>query len=488
MNTDHTERESVEPSIAQLGRIVDLRPPGSFLVLSRQYGGSDRDIIDEVIGQAYALGAQMAFVEYELPVPDERRGRLTKEARFQPVAGAHRIHFFLEPPSGHCAEVGAIEDLGSLTYLGCVVMRLDAAATIDQTLLPPRPDLLDAVSCTTECDVNVFGYRLSTRASPFISVDPHAGGRVEASMWMCASLHAPQRDQRRLLPGDIAEVLPSGLGIGYSITQIAEASRALGLPALIYNCQKLPPNETIASIAARYLHSGMPLMVVTQARSLFVLIGYLHCDDASDSEPTHYVLHSSEVGPYQIATSTEIDGPQSWEYLIIPCPEEVLLTGAVGEEVGRTWLRQALGSRQNLRSREHIDHTDVRLDALAFRSTLVLSDEFKDRISSRGASSLLESLYRSLPMPRWVWVVEALDLRSDTEPSVVADVLIDATVRTRDMRFVAMRLPGELWSWLPGTDNAAIRPIPSDISLTSVAQVPTRRGNAGNPNVSPIVS
>jgi hypothetical protein len=474
VNSDQAQRGSGEPSYAPLGRIVDLRPPGSFLVLSRQYGGSDRNIIDEVIGQAYALGAQMAFIEYEQPVPDERRGRLAKEARFQPVAGAHRIHFFLEPPSDHGPELGTIDDLSNLTYLGCVVMRLDAAATIDQTLLPPPPDLRRAVSCTTECEVNVFGYRLSTHAAPFISVDAHSGGRVEASIWMCASLHARRRDQPRLLPENIAEVLPSGLGIGYSITQIAEASRALGLPALIYNCQRLPPNETIGSIAARYLNSGMPLMAVTHARSLFVLIGCLTFGDTTGVEPTHYVLHDSEVGPYQVAASTDVDGPQSWENLIIPCPEEVLLTGTVGQEVGKTWIHQALESRQSPRSGERHPPSDAPLEALAFRSTLVLSDEFKNQVSSRGAPSLLESIYRSMPMPRWIWVVEALDVRPDNEPAIVADVLIDATERTRDMRFVAMRLPGELWSWLPGTDNVAIRPIPAGISLTSIAQAPIR--------------
>lgn len=477
-----------ELSYAQLGRIVDLRPPGSFLLLSRQYGGKDRNIIDEVIGQAYALGAQMAFIEHEHRVPDGRRARPAREAGVQPAPVAHRIHFFLEPPSDHGAELGTIEDLGRLTYLGCVVMRLDAAATIGETLLLPRPDLQDGVSCAAECDVNVFGYRLSLRAAPFISVDPHAGGRVEASIWMCASLHASGRDQRPFLPQEIAEALPSGPGIGYSITQIAEASRALGLPALVYNSQNLPPDETIGSIVSRYLNSGMPLMAVTAARSLLVLVGYVNLDDSVGVEPTHYVLHNSEVGPYQIAASADAEGPQPWEYLIIPCPEEVLLPGAVGEEVGRTWIRQAFESRQSPPAGECSEAFDLP-DALGFRSTLVQSDEFKARVSSRGASPLLESLYRSLPMPRWIWVVEALGLDAEREPTVVADVLIDATERTRDMRFVAMRLPGELWSWLPGTDDAAIRATPSDISLKSSAEVPTaRRGTGGHRRSSPIAS
>ncbi len=474
-----------ERSPAQLGRIVDLRPPGALLALSSQYGGSEFRIVDELFGQAYALGAQMALIEYDYRDPDmqSERGWPATTSRSGQTTAGHRIHFFVEPPTVDLNELESVYDLSDLSYLGWMVVRPQSAARIGQTLFPPPPDLQTAVSCTIESEVNVFGYTLSVQAVPFMAIDPHAGGRVEASLWMCARLYLLGYGQRPLLLEDVAGALPPGLGVGHSITQIAEGSRALGLPALIYNCQNLPANETVASVASRYLNSGMPVMAVTRGRSLLVLIGYRWFDGASTIEPTHFVCHDCEVGPYQIVESTNIDEEQNWEQLIIPCPADVLVTGEVAEELGKARIRRAFESKGNGESGGFFETLIPSFDEparIVFRSTLVHSNQFKAGVRDRGASPLLEGLYRRLTMPRWIWVVEAVQIDSQIEDDlvVVSEILIDATERTRDLTFVAMRIPGELWSWLPGTDDAAIRPTPSDGPLRSIAHHATSPGKA----------
>jgi hypothetical protein len=67
-------------------------------------------------------------------------------------------------------------------------------------------------------------------------------------------------------------------------------------------------------------------------------------------------------------------------------------------------------------------------------------------------------------MPRWVWVVEAVRQGplNTAEDGVLAEIVLDATDVNRDTRFLALHIPGEMWSWLPSTDDVAIRPLPQE--------------------------
>ena len=82
-------------------QVVDLRPAGAFIELSRYYAGSRPTVVDEVIGQAYTLRAQMAIIEYRYLYPDYRseHSRFYSRTFRRYPSVAHRIHFFLEPPS-----------------------------------------------------------------------------------------------------------------------------------------------------------------------------------------------------------------------------------------------------------------------------------------------------------------------------------------------------------------------------------------------------
>jgi hypothetical protein len=64
-------------------------------------------------------------------------------------------------------------------------------------------------------------------------------------------------------------------------------------------------------------------------------------------------------------------------------------------------------------------------------------------------------MYRRIPMPQWIWVVEATLAaeRDRDEPCVVAEAVIDATDHLRDLRVLAWRVPGRLYRWLPDEDE-----------------------------------
>jgi hypothetical protein len=56
--------------------------------------------------------------------------------------------------------------------------------------------------------------------------------------------------------------------------------------------------------------------------------------------------------------------------------------------------------------------------------------------------------------------------------------VIDACKRSRDLRFLTLHIPGEMWSWLPEADQAAVRPLLPEGAIKSVrhyvAKKPTR--------------
>lgn len=455
-----------------LGRMVDLRPPGALLDLSSYYGGSELRIVDELLGQAYALGAQTALIEYHHSDEGIRRpGRSTSTSPSQ-IHTRHRIHFFVEPPTTELSEFESAQDLSDLTYLGFVDLNPEGVAKVDQAFLLPPPDLMMDVTCSTQFVVELFGYQLLVQAAPFMAIDPHVGGRVEASLWMCVRALSDQ-PQEPLSLEDVGRALPPGLGVGHSVTQIAEGSRALGLPALIYDRSSLPVNESISSIASRYLNSGIPVMAVTRDRAVLVMVGYRPANVGTVGAAPRFVCNDCEVGPYQLRD--EIDGGEEgmWEHLVIPHPPDVLLTGEVAEELGKAWIRHVLESVHNAESPHPSEASRGYPDEeenITYCSTLVSGNQFKTCVRDRGASPLLEGLYRRMELPLWVWVVEVIrnGPPANGECRAVADVVIDATTNSQDLAFVAMRVPGRLWSSLPGTSHSAVRSIPEDDSLQSL--------------------
>ncbi|MCU1494553.1 MAG: hypothetical protein JWO62_2317 [Acidimicrobiaceae bacterium] len=66
---------------------------------------------------------------------------------------------------------------------------------------------------------------------------------------------------------------------------------------------------------------------------------------------------------------------------------------------------------------------------LALKTCLQRSSEFKSRLASRQIDPLIVSAHCLLRMPRYVWVVEAIDRRwrSANQPPVLAQAIFDST-------------------------------------------------------------
>lgn len=464
--------------------VVDLRPPGAILKLSRYYGTSAPAVVDEVFGQAYSLGAQMAVIEYRYLDPDYRsehsRFYSTTFRRYPSVA--HRVHFFLEPPTDEPDAPDALYDFAGLTYLGYTVLRPLPGARVGRTMLCAPSSLMAHVTCQADDKVNVFGHTMIVRASPFMAQDAQLGVCAHMTLWTSAYFHHLAYGRKRVLPVDIADAVPANLGMGrpapstgLTVAQIAAGSLALDLPALVYDCDSLPKGESIPRIACRYLNSGMPVVVAAGGRHAFVLVGYRRDWAGTLDERLRFICQDDERGPYQLIEDFNHDRYGKWDHLIVPLPQKVFVPGEVAEELGRVRLRQALGDSDDVQSARIVADIERPPEdplSITFRSTVIRSNLFKATIRHRRASADVAALYSRMQLPRWMWVVEAIrrGARNADEHGVVAEVVIDATDHSRDMKFLAMRIPGALWSWLPDTDEAAPRALAAEEPYESVSR------------------
>lgn len=452
-------------------RIVDLRHQGALLDLARYYEGSRPDVVHEVLGQAYSLGALTAVIEYRYLDPDYRsehsRFYSTTFRRYPSVA--HRIHFFAVPPPDEWRDPERSLDFTSLAkdYLGFVVMRPLPGARVGRVALAPPATCEDDVTCVSTESVNVFGVPMSVRAAPFMAQDAQLGVCAHMTLWVAARHHHLAFGRAEFTAGDIASIVPTDLGLGrpapssgLTVDQVAAGCRALGLPALIYKCDTpddLPLDERIPGIVCRYLNSGMPVIVAAGGRHAFTLVGYRRVNAGTPDERIHFIRQDDERGPYQVVTDFAHDHHGSWQWLIVPLPSKVFVPGEVAESLGKERLRDSAGRSTNSDALTLYQETDpaTKPRPVSFRSTVVRSNQFKASLKVRGYEPDIVALYRRLPMPRWIWVVEAIrrDERSKRIHAVMAEAVIDATDHSRDTHVLAWRVPGTLFTWRPDEDE-----------------------------------
>jgi hypothetical protein len=471
-------------------RIVDLRPAGALLRLIRYYEGTRPGVVHEVLGQAYALGAQMAVIEYRYIDPDYRsehsRFYSTTFRRYPSVA--HRLHFFNVPPLDAWRDPDRGFDFAPLadSYQGFVVLRPLAGARVGRVALAPPADFAQDVTSLTREKVNVFGVPMSVRTAPFMAQDAQLGVCAHMALWVVAHHHHLAFGRERRTSGDIADRIPSELGLGrpapssgLTVDQLAAGCRSLGLPALVYKCKEplldLPKGEQIPGIVCRYLNSGMPVIVAAGGHHAFTLVGYRRVDAGTPDERIHFIRQDDEVGPYQIVEDYAHDQHGRWEWLIVPLPQKVFLPGEVAESLGREQLLDTARSSGDA-AEALADEVDAEPREISFRSTVVRSNRFKETLPDRGFEPDVVGLYRRMPLPHWIWVVEAIRKgeRANRTRSVIAEAIIDATDHGRDPHVLAWRVPGALWSWRPDDDEIGDRPIPHHGLVDSVV------GWAGN--------
>lgn len=436
----------------QPAEVIDLRDPAALAWLADYYGQASPDVLRTVVGQAYSLGAQTALIEYRYIDADYRdehaRFYSTTFRRYPSVT--HRLHFFADPPPHELSSDDEPARFTGLDYLGYAVMRPVPGAPVGRVMLSPPAAIRAAVTCTVRDTVNLLGEPLTVDAAPFIAQDAQLARCAHATLWVSGYAHHKRWGARRLLPGLIADAVPAGAGFGralpspgLTINQLSGAASALGLPPLVYDLGYLPPGESLPRIACRYLNGRVPVIVAGGGHA-FVLVGYQRVDPGTLEERIEFIRQDDEIGPYQLVPNFIFDDYSPWEYLVVPLPNKLYLSGEEAEVIGRARLRAAYR-----RIGEDLD-----LTAVTFRTTPMRSNAFKTGLEARELPAAQAAIYKRMPMSRWIWVIEAIDRsqRDTRQPCVLGEALIDATDHARDRHVLAWRYGTNVSRWIPDLD------------------------------------
>lgn len=461
------------PTAAEL---FDLKDAGDLSEIQARYRGTRLPILNEILGHADDLGARSVVAEYRYLDADYRnehsRFYSTTFRRYPSIA--HRLHFFRDVLPAAVLDETEPTQFSDYHYLGYSVMRPVPAGPVGRTLLAPPLDMERHVSCKADDSVNLFGSKLTVSGAPFMTQESQLGVCVHITAWVCAYYHHLRFGSPRHLPGEIAALAPHEKGrlipaMGMSVGQLSSMVERAGLPPLVYDLRDLRPGEDLFTIACRYLNSGFPVIVAGGGHA-FVLVGYRRVAGGAGTR-IEFIRQDDQAGPYLPIKDPLLDCWRPWEYLVIPLPPKVYVSGEVAEPVGASKLTAALDAS----SQTEYAALSQRISGgeVMFRTTAMQSNEFKAKLAARGAPADLVAAYQWTLMSRWVWIVEAVDRAAwdAGDPSVAAEVVIDATDHTGDPRPIAWRLPDQLLVWDPDRNVVGKRPLGPTPMLRSVCRV-----------------
>lgn len=449
----------------------------------KRYLGSLNDApLRRCVEVARSLGATTMVVEtrhLDLDYRSEFSAYYSRQFSDVPDS-AHRIHFFGQQLNSESLWASANQS----DYIGYVVVRPVATGLVSRAMLPPPPDLATAVRTSVKENVNFFGQALTVCGVPFAQQDAQLGACAQAAAWMCHFASYLRGETARRVKADFSlhadaslqphQSLPSR---GLTVTQLSDLFRNFNLPAKYYSVGELPspglpwqpPDPTpsaedaepgcwdyrIIPVSCRYLNSGIPVLIGTKDHA-FILCGYRRTDQPQPNW-IEFIRHDDQTGPYLTIDNVlqDIDsvtdrsyGP--WRTIHAPVPEKIWLTPEAAERRGGWYLLgaseeivQALDKRQSLDSLTEL----ITQNRLSLRTYAIRSNDFKGSLATRGLSSNIRQEYCLSRLPRYIWIVEAIDrqLRKTNQPCVIGEAVLDATSSDHTPQILALHIHGVMW-------------------------------------------
>jgi hypothetical protein len=149
----------------------------------------------------------------------------------------------------------------------------------------------------------------------------------------------------------------------------------------------------------------------------------------------------------------------------VPLPEKLWLAPEAAERKGGQYLYSASQRIANVwpNPRPFLTLEELAADGrLALRTYAVRSNSFKGSLSRRGLPTEIRREYMLARLPRFVWVVEAIDrkLRQTGTPCVVGEAVLDATSSDHLPQEISLHVHGVMW--LQQTSGAIRFPIFGD--------------------------
>lgn len=455
--------------------IYDMTVAGAWNRLRLQYahaGGPDRQLA-RILEIAENHGVTSILVERRYIDADWRSqlGRFYNGTLRRYPSVCHRMHFF---------SAAVPDDLGQLDslqadYHGYTILRPLPLAPVGRTMIRPPAELRDAVRCEHTEDVDVFGYRLTVTAMPFITQDTQLLRCAHAAVWMVLRHASATHGLPRALPHTIFEAALGGVlagrqlpNDGLSPQQLMAAMETLGLSPASKNLPGSSADELASrslrlyGMACRYINSSLPPIVISHTHA-WVLVAYRRTSSAGNDKIQLW-RHDDARGPY-----LPVDDPwnepekshQPWTAMYLPLLPKVYLDAERAETMGRAILNafrktSALYSGSPVQAADNRTDEDERCTARTF---LMTSTRFKQGVVGRGVPDELAAAYRRTPMSRYIWVVEIVDRlqRSGEQPDVIGEIILDSTLT----QFEPLGDPNATlavhigaWAFIPGVDQS----------------------------------
>lgn len=354
-----------------------------------------------------------------------------------------RLHFF----------DGAADDVDK--YLGYIVLRPIVGRPVSRTMLRPPTDLKPHVSCVARYTTTPWGYLHNVDGFPFMSQDSQFGSCAHAAIWMI-SLYFHLRFRRpRYHLSDIVRsarrhqgfhrALPSH---GLTPSQISAVLHDLDMTPVIYPIADALPNSpelTPVRIAARYLSSGLPVMLLTEdcgRLHVEVLIGF-----GSDANGFYFIHHDDQRGPYLKTYHDPQANEGIWQALVVPMPGKIYLSG----EAALQWTRAIIDETIAQNDLDDLSWVSRGLatGTLQLRAYVTEVADYKRKLRRRGLHQDVVQWHESISTSHWLWVIEVQRTRAAKRSSrcVIGELVIDATSDDEWVNPLFGNLPGLTMQW-----------------------------------------
>lgn len=318
--------------------------------------------------------------------------------------------------------------------------------------------------------VHLIGAKLEVSGFPFISQDADATVCAQSALWMLLRYYSNRYSvYSEILPFQITSLANNhALGTriypsaGLYSWQLAEALRLQRFSPVVYSRGQFP--DVFDHLLYTYIESGLPLLVTVPGH---VVVAHGHASDYSVSAPScpisvvpgtpdpflytshfnrSFVISDDNRFPYEMLHQggqlQPNDSRYSWadiQEFIVPLPEKVFLTAEQAQTAIEAVLRNpatGLASSPSLNGRQ-----------LVFRLYLTSARSYKITLRTRGmGNAIVETVYRNLPMPHFIWVCELADYTEYASQSrVLGELIWDATRNAHEPDgWIACHLPERL--------------------------------------------
>lgn len=379
-----------------------------------------------------------------------------------PPARCVRLHFFSHALTED--EIVAGGTACAEAYLGYSVIRPTKPNCIGRTFLSHKLRLHPQAHLSIcQEKVHLFGQVLAVEGFPFISQDADATVCAQSALWMLLRYYSNRYPVcSEILPFQITSlanhhaagtrIYPSA---GLYSWQLAEALRLQRFSPVVYSRKQF--SGSFDHLLYTYIESGLPLLI-TLPEHVMVACGH-HSDYLRPRPPgagalvysSHFnrafVVCDDNHFPYQMlydgGPGLACDSNFKWlhiEEFIVPLPEKVFLAAEQVQTAIEAVLNHATTGFQK-------NSPLLSGKSLLLRLFLTSARSFKQRLHSRGmGDTVVEKVYRHLPMPHFIWVCEIADHEEYArDRRVLGEVIWDATRNAHEPDgWIALHYPEKL--------------------------------------------